>query len=242
MIRKPSMPTPVWTATSYVALTYIGFDGVTTLTEEVTNPKRNVLLATVLVCLFAGVVSALEVYLGQLVWPDWRTFSNLETAFMDICRRAGGGALFQAMGATVILASFGGSFTGVLAAARLLFGMGRDNVLPRSLFSHISPRSGTPTYNILLIGAIIYGGAIGLQYIGNAYEHAGELVNFGAFFAFMGVNLSAFWQFAVVRRLDRKPRLLADVLPPLLGFVFCALEPRIQSSCVETKLRGSPCR
>ena len=74
----------------------------TTLTEEVKNPKRNVLLATVLVCLFAGGVSALEVYLGQLVWPDWRTFSNLETAFMDICRRARGGILFQAMGATVI--------------------------------------------------------------------------------------------------------------------------------------------
>ena len=213
----------VWTATSYAALTYIGFDGVTTLTEEVTNPKRNVLLATVLVCLFAGGVSALEVYLGQLVWPNWRSFSNLETAFLDICRRAGGGALFQAMAAAIILASFGGSFTGVLAAARLMFGMGRDSVLPHRVFSHIGPRSGTPTYNILLTGAILFAGAIGLEYIGNAYEHAGELVNFGAFFAFMGVNLSAFWQFAVVQRRERKPRLITDVLPPLLGFAFCAL-------------------
>jgi amino acid transporter len=93
----------VWKATSYAALTCIGFDGVTTLTEEAANPKRNVLWATVLVCLFAGGVSALEVYLGQLVWPDWRAFSNLETAFLDICRRAGGGALFQAMAVTIIL-------------------------------------------------------------------------------------------------------------------------------------------
>jgi putrescine importer len=213
----------VWTATSYAALTYIGFDGVTTLTEEVKNPKRNVLLATVLVCLFAGGVSALEVYLGQLVWPNWHAFSNLETAFLDICRRAGGGALFQAMAATIIVASFGGSFTGVLAAARLLFGMGRDNVLPRHIFSHISPRNGTPSYNILLIGVILFGSAIGLEYIGNAYEHAGELVNFGAFFAFMGVNLAAFWQFAVVQRPECKPRLIADTLPPLFGFAFCAV-------------------
>jgi amino acid transporter len=101
--------------------------------------------------------------------------------------------------------------------------MGRDNVLPRRVFSHISPTTGTPTYNILLIGAILFGGAIGLEYFGNAYEHAGELVNFGAFFAFMGVNLSAFRQIAVLQKRERKPRLIADALPPLLGFAFCAV-------------------
>src|SRR3989442_12753716 len=40
----------IWTATSFAALTYIGFDGVTTLAEDVENPKRNVLLAVVLTC------------------------------------------------------------------------------------------------------------------------------------------------------------------------------------------------
>src|SRR5450755_730955 len=45
----------ILTATSFAALTYIGFDGVTTLTEDVENPKRNVLLATLFVCLFTGV-------------------------------------------------------------------------------------------------------------------------------------------------------------------------------------------
>src|SRR6267143_1600355 len=69
-------------ATSFAALTYIGFDGVTTLAEDVENPRRNILLATVLTCLFAGVFSALESYLGARIWPDWRTFPNLETAFM----------------------------------------------------------------------------------------------------------------------------------------------------------------
>jgi putrescine importer len=69
----------IWTATSFAALTYIGFDGVTTLAEDVENPKRNVLLATVLVCLFTGVFGGLEVYLGHLVWPNWRTFPNLDS-------------------------------------------------------------------------------------------------------------------------------------------------------------------
>src|SRR5690242_10805744 len=48
------------TATSFAALTYIGFDGVTTLAEDVENPKRNVLMATVLVCLFTGLFSGLQ--------------------------------------------------------------------------------------------------------------------------------------------------------------------------------------
>ncbi|HUN82646.1 MAG TPA: APC family permease, partial [Phycisphaerae bacterium] len=213
----------IWMATSFAALTYIGFDGITTLSEDVKNPKRNVLLATVLVCLFTGIFSGVEVYLGQRVWPDWHSFVNLETAFMDVCQRVGGMPLFQAMGLVLILAAIGSGLTGGLGAARLLFGMGRDGVLPRRFFAHLSKGSSTPTYNILLIGLITVLGAIGLNYIGNAYEHAGELLNFGAFLAFMGVNLSAFWHFGIVVRHKRRPHILGDILLPIGGFVFCAL-------------------
>ena len=149
----------IWSATSFAALTYIGFDGVTTLAEDVENPKRNVLLATVLVCVFTGLFGGLLVYLAQLVWPDWHGFPNLETAFMDVCRRVGGTFLFNAMGLILILAAFGSALTGGLGAARLLFGMGRDNVLPRRVFGHLSPGSSTPIYNILIIGALSFLGA-----------------------------------------------------------------------------------
>ncbi len=57
-------------ATALAALTYGGFDGITTLAEEVENPRRNVLLATVRVCLFTGVFGGLQIYLAQRVWPD----------------------------------------------------------------------------------------------------------------------------------------------------------------------------
>ena len=213
----------IWSATSFAALTYIGFDGVTTLAEDVENPKRNVLLATVLVCVFTGLFGGLLVYLAQLVWPDWHAFPNLETAFMDVCSRVGGSFLFNAMGLILILAAFGSALTGGLGAARLLFGMGRDNVLPRRVFGHLSPESSTPTYNILIIGGLSFLGAVVLNRVGNAYEHAGELLNFGAFLAFMGVNLATFWQFAVTAQPGYRKRVLADVLLPLIGFVFCAL-------------------
>jgi amino acid transporter len=213
----------ILTATSFAALTYIGFDGVTTLAEDVENPKRNVLLAVVLTCIFAGVCSAFEAYLGARVWPDWRSFPNLETAFMDICRRVGGAFLFNAMGFILIVAAFGSGLTGTLGAARLLFGMGRDGVLPRKTFGYLKPGSSTPTFNILLIGFISFAGAVLLNYVGSAYEHAGELLNFGAFLAFMGVNLATFWQFTVTRQPGYQRKLLRDTILPLIGFAFCGL-------------------
>jgi putrescine importer len=213
----------ILTATSFAALTYIGFDGVTTLAEDVENPKRNVLLAVVLTCLFAGVCSGIEAYLGARVWPDWRSFPNLETAFMDICTRAGGLILSWSMALVLIVAAFGSGLTGTLGAARLLFGMGRDGVLPKKFFGQLTPGTNAPTNNILLIGGLSFVGAVLLNYIGSAYEHAGELLNFGAFLAFMGVNFACFWQFSMRRQPGAPRHFVRDALLPVLGFIFCGL-------------------
>lgn len=204
------------TATSFAALTYIGFDGVTTLAEDVQNPRRNVLLATVLVCLLTGIFSTLQIYLAQRVWPDWQSFSNLETAFMDVTRRVGGTILFQALGLILILAGFGSALAGQVGAARLLFGMGRDNVLPRRFFAHLSPKRNTPNYNICLVGLLAFAGALVFS-----YEVCAEVLNFGAFLSFMGVNLATAWQFYVVAQSERKRRLLSGLILPGLGFLFC---------------------
>ena len=61
-------PSSIFAGTSVAVLTYIGFDAVSTLSEEVENPRRNILLATVLVCLITGLLSGLEVYAAQLIW------------------------------------------------------------------------------------------------------------------------------------------------------------------------------
>jgi putrescine importer len=214
-------PHMVLTATSFAALTYIGFDGVTTLAEDVENPKRNVLLAVVLTCLFAGVCSAIEAYLGARVWPDWHSFPNLETAYMDICRRVGGAVLFGAMFVILGVAAFGSGLTGTLGAARLLFGMGRDGVLPKKFFGRLKPGTSTPINNILLIGGVSFAGAVLLNYVGSAYQHAGELLNFGAFLAFIGVNFACFWQFTRHRPAGKSMNVLSDAVLPLLGFAAC---------------------
>jgi putrescine importer len=207
-------------AISFAALTYIGFDGITTLSEDAKNPKRNILLATVLVCLFTGIFGGFEVYLGQRVWPDWHAFVDSSvTAFIDISRLVGKQWLAAGMGIILVVAAFGSALTGGLGAARLLFGMGRDNVLPRKFFGHLSAGRATPTYNILMIGGLSLLGAIALNHYGNAYEHAAELLNFGAFLAFMGVNLATFWQFSVSVRQGYRRRLFIDAILPLSGFL-----------------------
>jgi putrescine importer len=109
--------------TSLAALVFIGFDGVSILAEEVKNPKRNVLLASVLVCVFTGLFSGLQVYLAQRVWPDYTTFQNPETAFMDVARVASGPMLFAAYGVMLLVSSLACGLAGHVGAARLLYSM-----------------------------------------------------------------------------------------------------------------------
>ncbi len=203
----------IFTATSFAALTYIGFDGVTTLAEDVRNPRKNVLIATVLVCLLTGIMSSLQIYLAARVWPTYNDFPNVETAFLDVCGRAGGYWLFEAMAAALFVACVGSSLAGQLGAARLLFGMGRDGVLPKTVFGRLNGR-GTPVINMLIIGAITLAGSLSIS-----YEHAAEVLNFGAFIAFMGVNVAAI---RIFYRRGSFASLLRDVVLPLGGFIFCA--------------------
>lgn len=204
----------VLTATSFAALTYIGFDGVTTLSEDVENPRRNVLIATVLVCLFTGVFSALQIYLAARVWPSYNDFPNVETAFLDVCGRAGGPWLFQAMALTLFVACVGSTLTGQVGAARLLYGMGRDGVLPCAAFGRLSKRTNAPAFNIILVGVVTVAGALTLS-----YEHAAEVLNFGAFLAFMGVNAATIRTFYFERG---RRGLLANAAAPALGLAVCA--------------------
>ena len=205
-------------ATSFAALTYLGFDAVTTLAEDVKDPRRNVMLAAVTVCVFTGVFGGLMVYLAQLAWPDYNTFTNIETAFIEVTGRVGGIGLFRAMAVLLVVANIGAGMTTQVGAARLMFGMGRDNVIPRRFFAYLSPTSNTPTRNIWLIGIIAYFGSLVMS-----YELTAEILNFGAFLGFMGVNLAVVWQFWVRRVEGHKREFFADLILPALGFLFCTL-------------------
>jgi putrescine importer len=204
-------------ATSFAALTYLGFDEVTTLAEDVKNPRRNVMLATVGVCVFTGLFGGLLVYLGQMVWPEYHTFRNIETAFIEVTGRVGGLFLFRTVSFLLLVAMIGAALTGQVGAARLLFGMGRDNLIPRRLFAHLHPIRNTPNINIWLLGLIAFLGSLMMS-----YELTVEILNFGAFLGFMGVNLAVIWQFWVRRIKGHRRSFIPDLVLPFGGFLFCA--------------------
>jgi putrescine importer len=202
--------------TSLAALVFIGFDGVSILAEEVKNPKRNVLLASVLVCVFTGLFSGLQVYMAQRVWPDHTTFQNPETAFMDVARQASGPLLFMAYGVMLLVSSIACGLAGHVGAARLLYSMGRDDVLPKKIFGHLNAKKGSPIYNVWIVGALAYIGVLTIP-----WEHAAELVTFGALLAFMGVNLAALRHFWFSEEAVGKRNFFLDAFVPAFGFVFC---------------------
>lgn len=202
----------VFTGASIATLTFIGFDGISTLSEEVQNPRRNILYATVFTCLIVGILACIEVYAAQLVWGTWGGFPDVDTAFVHIAGKAGGPVLLVVVNATLLVATIGSGTGTQLAAARLLYGMGRSNALPRSFFGAIDPKRLIPKNNVLFVGVAAVGGGLSLS-----FQLGAELLNFGAFIAFMGVNLAAFVRFWV--RAER--RTLLNFLPHALGFLIC---------------------
>ena len=200
--------------TSLAVLTYIGFDGISTLSEEAENPRRNILLATVLTCVVIGVLSAMQVYAAQLIWPQARPFPDVDTAFVHVAGQAAGPWMFVLVNLTLLVANVGSGMGAQLGAARLLYGMGRSNALPRSFFAALDARRRIPRNSVIFVGAVALAGSAVIT-----YGLGAEMLNFGALLAFMGVNLAAFAHY-YARNPEKR---WVNFLPPLLGFAICLL-------------------
>jgi putrescine importer len=207
-------PGRIFHGASIAVLTYIGFDGISTMSEEVENPQRNILLATVFTCFAIGVLAAIEVYLAQLVWPGRIPFpvAMVDTAFVEIAHRVGGRFLFHLLNGTLLVANMGSGIAAQFGAARLLYGMGRANALPRRFFGVVSLTSRIPRNNVLLLGAVTLLGTFLMTFAQGA-----ELLNFGAFVAFIGVNAAALIHY----RFRSQEKVAFATLSPLLGILVC---------------------
>jgi len=200
--------------TSIAVLTYIGFDGISTLTDEAKDPARSVPRAIVLTCVITGVLASIEVYIAQLVWPHGMAFPDLDTAYVYVSGRMGGPILFLIVNSALLLATIGSGMASQLGAARLLYAMGQDGALPRRFFASVDAKNRIPRNNVILIGAICLAGALVFS-----YQLGTELLNYGALLAFMGVNLAAMlrsWRHGRMQRWF--PMLLS-----LCGLITCFL-------------------
>jgi putrescine importer len=208
--------TAVMAATPIAVLSFLGFDGISTLAEDTKDPARNIGRATLLVCLIAGLIFVLLTWLGQLIWPDYRTLTNLETAFAQIGRLIGGSHLYYVIAALVVAQAWASGITSQASSSRLLYAMGRDGRLPPRFFGYLHPVRSTPTYTLLLLGALACVGALLIN-----LDQAAQLVNFGACIAFMMVNVSVFAHYYLQRGERSGIHVCLNLIAPLIGFLIC---------------------
>jgi amino acid transporter len=198
------------------SISYIGFDAISTLAEDTINPERDISFATILVCLLQAVFCVLTVYLAALVWPDFHTFTNPETAILDVALTAGGKWMMGFLVFILLVAGLASALTGQAGASRLLLGMGRDGVISRRIFAHVDPRFSTPTRGIYVMGLVSLIGSLFMR-----FQDVAELLNFGAFIGFILVNLSVIRHFYFRLHQRSGLALFTNLASPLAGTVVC---------------------
>ncbi|HEY4023278.1 MAG TPA: APC family permease [Pseudonocardiaceae bacterium] len=192
------------------AYSFLGFDAITTLTEETKEPTRTIPKAIMLVTIIGGVIFLVTSYAAQLVALGLHSI-NADSEAFDIAKVIGGNLFSAFFLAGLVITQLASGIAAQASAARLLFAMGRDNVLPKKIFGFLHPKFHTPVINIIAIGVV---GLIGIL---NSVSSAVSLINFGAFTAFTFVNLCVF-AFAIrKRRLRTVGQILGNGVAPLIG-------------------------
>jgi len=197
------------------AYSFLGFDAVTTFTEETIEPKKTVPRAIMLIALIGGVIFILVSYVTQLVHPGGE-FADASSAAFDIALTIGGNVFGAVFIAGLVIAQFASGLAAQASAARLLYAMGRDGALPRRVFGYISARFHSPVVNIVLIGVV------GLVALFLDVATSTSFINFGAFTAFTMVNLSVIVYFFKRRREGAHLNVALYVVLPVIGAIVTA--------------------
>jgi len=189
------------------AYAFLGFDAVTTLTEETHEPRKTIPKAILLTALIGGAIFVLLAYATQLVHPG-STFTDESSAAFEIAKAIGGTLFSSFFLAGLVVAQFASGIAAQAGASRLMYAMGRDGVLPKRVFGYLQPRLETPVFGIVLTGIV------GLIALGLDVSTSTSFINFGAFTAFTFVNLSV-----IALYLRKRGPVLTNLVFPAIGAV-----------------------
>ncbi|MET3292062.1 APC family permease [Brevibacillus fluminis] len=202
------------TGASILCFSFLGFDAVTTLTEETIDPKRNIPRGIFLVALIGGALFIVASYFTQSLFPDVSKLQNPEGASPEIALYIGG-LLFQSVFlAAALTSTIASGIVSHVSASRLLYAMGRDNVLPARFFAYVHPKFQTPLYNVFLIGLLSLT-ALWLDLL-----TATSFINFGALVAFTFVHLSVIAHYVVKQKERSLKAVFQYIVSPLIGMSF----------------------
>jgi amino acid transporter len=204
----------VFAGAAILALSFLGFDAVSTLSEETENPRVKIPRAIILCALVGGLVYIFQSYLGHLAFPDWMSFTDVDSASADVMTFIGGDFLNSFFTAAYVAGAFACAMASQASVSRILFAMGRDGSLPRPLFFRLHPRYRTPVTGNVLVGFF------GLTALFISLATVSSMISFGALAAFSFVNLSVIKTYLI----DREDRSGAAIFKfgviPFLGFAF----------------------
>lgn len=194
------------------AYSFLGFDAVTTFTEEAVEPRKNMPRAIMLIALIGGFIFLVIAYTTQLVHPGGE-FADTSSAALEIAKQIGGNLFGAVFLAGLILAQFASGIAAQASASRLLFAMGRDGTLPRRVFGTLSAKFRTPAANLVMIGAV------GLLAMFLDVATSTSFINFGAFVAFTLVNVSVIVYYFRRRAAGATHNPLLYLVAPAIGAV-----------------------
>ncbi|WP_313298791.1 APC family permease [Pseudomonas sp.] len=202
----------IMTGAAVLCLSFLGFDAVSTMAEETRDPTRRIPRAIMAVSLIGGLLFLLVSYFAQLVFPDWASFADPDSASVDVMRRVGGELLVTAFTATYVAGCFASAMVSQASVSRVLFAMGRDGALPR-VFGRLATRKRVPATAILLVSLL------SLIALFITLDTVANMISFGALFAFSAVNLAVVKHYLVDQQLrGLRNQVLYGVIPGL-GFL-----------------------
>lgn len=208
----------VATALSIAVLSFLGFDGIATLSEESKGGQRSAGIAMIGGLLIVALFFIGQTWLAGMLIPDTTSFPEDEAgnAFFDIVGSVsnnGWQVAFLAMNALAV--GIANAVAAQSATSRLLFSMSRDGQLPRFL-AHINVKNRVPERAILLVAGVTL--VLGLFFVGQI-GLISSLVNFGALTAFLLLHVSVVTYFGVRRR---SRNIALHWVGPTIGFCILA--------------------
>lgn len=200
---------------SVACYSFIGFDTMTNLSEEVRNADKTMPRATLTVCISMALLFTFVAYLAQAIFPDFTKFTQVETAINQVAMIAGGNILVTLIGLAMVACGLAFAVDAQAGVSRLLYGMGRDGVIPRKLFTYLHPKTKVPVFASIAMAVF----CVSLGWV-NLISLI-PMINFGALMAYILVNLSVIVHFYFKGEQRGKAEFFKYLLLPGLGSISC---------------------
>ena len=204
-----------------LCVSFLGFDAVSTLSEEAKDAEKNVPKAIILTCLGAGLLFTIIAYISQVVWPvGYQEIEDPDTGIFQLL------SLFPYIPHLDVVflvidnvGSVACALSGQAAVVRIMYNMGRDNILPKKIFGKMSEKHGVPIYNLIMVSLV---GLVAIFFTDYVLSGA-ELVSFGAITGFILVNLSVPMHYLKKKGERGAKAIFMYGVMPAIGIIICSI-------------------